>query len=82
MSACGARIAHELTPKIRAERPMTHSEAGGLSTVIEFAASDEPKNNAFQLVRAGLHRRGVEAVRPARRRQSVEVERAGREQER
>ena len=28
---------------------MTHSDAGGLSTVIEAAASDAPKKNAFQL---------------------------------
>jgi len=28
---------------------MTHRDAGGLSTVIEFAASEEPKNQAFQL---------------------------------
>ena len=40
---------HELTPKIRAEISITHSDAGGLSTVIEFAASEEPKKNAFQL---------------------------------
>ena len=27
---------------------MTHSEAGGLSTVIELAASEEPKKKACQ----------------------------------
>ena len=41
---------HELTPKMRAEISMTHSDAGGLSTVMKFDASDEPKKNAFQLV--------------------------------
>lgn len=41
---------HGLTPKIRAESAITHSDAGGLSTMIELAASDEPKKNAFQLV--------------------------------
>ena len=40
---------HELRPKIRTDRAMTHSAAGGLSTVMELAASEEPKNNAFQL---------------------------------
>ena len=45
---------------------MTHSAAGGLSTVIEFAASDEPKKNAFQLCRTGLRGRRVEGVGPAR----------------
>ena len=43
----GTRIDHGLTPKIRALRPGIHSEAGGLSTVIEFAMSDDPKNHAF-----------------------------------
>ena len=28
---------------------MTHSAAGGLSTVMKLAASLEPKNSAFQL---------------------------------
>ena len=40
---------HEFTPKMRAEMSMTHSDAGALSTVIEFPASSEPKKNAFQL---------------------------------
>ena len=38
-----------LTPKMRALISMTHNEAGGLSTVIEPAASEEPKKNADQL---------------------------------
>ena len=28
---------------------MTHSDAGGLSTVMKFDESNEPKKNAFQL---------------------------------
>jgi hypothetical protein len=40
---------HELTPKIRAAISITHNDAGVLSTVIEFAASEDPKKNAFQL---------------------------------
>ena len=40
---------HELTPKSRADRSITQSEAGGLSTVMKFEASKEPKKNAFQL---------------------------------
>jgi hypothetical protein len=28
---------------------MTHREAGGLSTVMKFDESNEPKKNAFQL---------------------------------
>jgi hypothetical protein len=31
---------------------MTHRDAGGLSTVIAFAASNEPKKKAFQLSEA------------------------------
>ncbi len=42
-------MAHELTPKTRADSSMAHSEAGGLSTVMKFDASDDPKKNAFQL---------------------------------
>ena len=49
MSACGTRTLQLLSPKIRTESPVTHSAAGVLSTVIAFAASDEPKNHAFQL---------------------------------
>ena len=49
MRACGTRMLQELTPKMRADSPITHSDAGGLSTVIRFAASKEPKKNAFQL---------------------------------
>jgi len=40
---------HELTPKARADISITHSAAGGLSTVMKFEASDDPKKNAFQL---------------------------------
>ena len=40
---------HELSPNSRTESAISHSDAGGLSTVMELAASDEPKKNAFQL---------------------------------
>ncbi len=48
--ACGTRMLQELTPNMRAEISITHSDAGGLSTVIELAASEDPKKNAFQLL--------------------------------
>ncbi len=48
MRACGTRMLHDDSPKTRTERAMTHSAMGGLSTVIEFAASEDPKKNAFQ----------------------------------
>ena len=38
---------HELSPKIRAEISIGHSESGVLSTVMKFDASVEPKNIAF-----------------------------------
>jgi hypothetical protein len=40
---------HEFNPKIRAEISIGHSEAGGLSTVMKFDESEEPKKKAFQL---------------------------------
>ena len=49
MRASGARMLHELSPKIRTDRATGHNEAGGLSTVMLLAASELPKNNAFQL---------------------------------
>ena len=52
MSACGTRMLQLDRPKIRTERPSTQSAAGVLSTVIQFAASEEPKNQAFQLTPA------------------------------
>ena len=78
-SACGTRMLHEFTPKMRAPRsPSTQSDAGVLSTVMKFDASDEPKKNAFQLFVAGLHRGRVVRVRPARRAEAPEVEDRGR----
>jgi len=48
MRACGTRMLQELSPKIRTDSPITHSDAGGLSTVMALAASEEPKNQAVQ----------------------------------
>jgi hypothetical protein len=36
-------------PSARAERPMSQSESGGLSTVMKLPGSSAPKNHAFQL---------------------------------
>ena len=49
ISACGTRMLHALSPNTRTDSAIAHSDAGGLSTVIELAASEEPKKNAFQL---------------------------------
>ncbi len=38
---------HDDSPNSRTDSAIAHSEAGVLSTVIEPAASDEPKKNAF-----------------------------------
>ncbi len=48
-SACGTSRLQEDIPKIRADRPDSHSAAGGLSTVITLPGSSAPKNHAFQL---------------------------------
>ena len=48
-SACGTSSDQLLKPKIRPDSPITHSDAGGLSTVMKFDESREPKNHAFQL---------------------------------
>src|SRR5262245_18659791 len=48
-SACGARTVQLENPKTRPNRPESHSEAGGLSTVTTFPASSEPNSHAFQL---------------------------------
>jgi hypothetical protein len=42
MSTSGMRMLNELSPSSRTLRAMTQSEAGGLSTVIEFEASEDP----------------------------------------
>jgi hypothetical protein len=49
ISACGTRMLHGFTPKIRADRPITHTDAGVLSTVIPPAASVAPNSSACQL---------------------------------
>ncbi len=48
MSASGTRMLHGLRPNSRTESPVTQSAAGGLSTVMELAASEDPKNQAVQ----------------------------------
>ncbi len=39
-----------LNPKMRPDSAITHSEAGGLSTVMKLEESIEPKKKAFQLL--------------------------------
>jgi hypothetical protein len=39
-----------LKPNSLPESAITHSEAGGLSTVMKLEESIEPKKNAFQLL--------------------------------
>src|ERR1700712_804415 len=48
ISACGTRMLQLESPKIRTDSSIGHNENGVLSTVIELAASLEPKKNAFQ----------------------------------
>ena len=79
-SACGTSSDQLLKPKIRPDSPMTHSDAGGLSTVMKFEESSEPKNHAFQFSRPRLHRRRVERVRVAGGAQVPQVEHRHRRQ--
>ena len=48
-SACGSSTLNDEKPKTRADRPISHSDSGGLSTVMKLPGSSEPKNHAFQL---------------------------------
>ena len=50
MSASGTSSDQLDSPNRRIDRPITHSEAGVLSTVIVLPGSREPKNHAFQLI--------------------------------
>ena len=47
MRAWGSSRLQLENPNSRAESPITHSDAGGLSTVMKFDESSEPKNHAF-----------------------------------
>ena len=48
INACGSSSENDEKPRMRPEIAMNHSDAGGLSTVIEFAESSEPNSSAFQ----------------------------------
>ncbi len=48
-SACGASTVQVEKPKIRANSPLTHRNAGGLSTVSTLPESSDPNSQAFQL---------------------------------
>ena len=48
-SACGSSTLKDEKPRTRAERPLSQSESGGLSTVMKLPGSIAPKNHAFQL---------------------------------
>ena len=47
IKACGTSRLHGENPKSRAEAVITHSAAGGLSTVIALPESSEPKSHAL-----------------------------------
>ena len=48
ISASGSSIVNALNPNSLPNKPITHSAAGGLSTVIALPASSEPNSHAFQ----------------------------------
>ena len=49
ISACGTSMLQTPKPNSRADNPITHNDAGVLSTVMKLDASKDPKNQAFQL---------------------------------
>ena len=48
-SAWGRSTANGLSPRIRTDRPIAHTDTGGLSMVMNDAASSDPKNHADRL---------------------------------
>ena len=48
INACGRSKLKLENPNTRADSPITHSAAGGLSTVMKFSESSDPKNHAVQ----------------------------------
>ena len=48
ISACGSSMVNGVKPKSRPDNAITHSAAGGLSTVIALPASSDPNSHAFQ----------------------------------
>ena len=53
---------HDEKPKIRPDSAITHSEAGGLSTVMELRGVERAEEQRLPVLRPGLHRGGVEAL--------------------
>ena len=48
INACGSSIVNALNPNSRPDNAITHSAAGGLSTVMALPASSEPNSQAVQ----------------------------------
>ncbi len=46
--ACGSNNENDEKPRIRPDRAITHSDAGGLSTVMAFPESSEPNSQALK----------------------------------
>ena len=51
-----------LNPKICPDRPITHCDTGGLSTVMKFCVSRLPNKQRFPVLRPGLRGSGVELI--------------------
>ncbi len=48
INACGSSIVNALNPNSLPDNAMTHSAAGGLSTVMALPESSDPNSHAFQ----------------------------------
>ena len=81
ISTSGTRICQEPSPKSRTDRAIGQSAAGGLSTVMEFAASERAEEEGLPALAAGLHGGGVEGVGVAGRAEVLEVEQRGDQQQ-
>jgi hypothetical protein len=77
----GDQQAPRREPKSRIDSAIGHSASGVLSTVIELAASEEPKKNAFHDSEPGLGGGRVEAVRPAGLAETPQVQHSGADQQ-
>ena len=83
ISACGSSSDQLDSPNSRTESSMTHSDAGRLVDGDGIRAVEGSEEEGLPALRAGLHRGGVEGVRPAAAAQAPAVEerrsrRAGR----
>ena len=80
-SACGTSTLQELTPKIRPDSSITHSEAGVLSTVMKLDGVEGAEEERLPAPGPGVDRGGVEVVGPAVPAEVDQVQERGQRQQ-